>query len=50
MLKAMVPVSVRADSERGALGNQVAAMWAPLPVGVENPAECLQQIARRWRT
>ncbi len=44
-LKAMVPVSVRADSDRGALGNQVAAMWAPLPVGVENPAECLQQIA-----
>jgi diacylglycerol O-acyltransferase / wax synthase len=45
-LKAMVPVSVRADSQRGALGNQVAAMWAPLPVGVKNPAECLQQIAR----
>jgi diacylglycerol O-acyltransferase len=44
-LKAMVPVSVRADSERGALGNQVAAMWAPLPVGVENPADCLRQIA-----
>jgi diacylglycerol O-acyltransferase / wax synthase len=37
---------VRADSDRGALGNQVAAMWAPLPVGVQNPAECLQQIAR----
>jgi hypothetical protein len=37
---------VRADSDRGALGNQVAAMWAPLPVGVENPAECLQQITR----
>jgi diacylglycerol O-acyltransferase len=45
-LKAMVPVSVRADSERGALGNQVAAMWAPLPVGVQNPAECLHQVAR----
>jgi diacylglycerol O-acyltransferase len=45
-LKAMVPVSIRADSDRGALGNQVAAMWAPLPVGVENAAECLQQIAR----
>jgi len=44
VLKAMVPVSVRADSERGALGNQVAAMWAPLPVGVEDPAECLAQI------
>ena len=46
VLKAMVPVSVRADSQRGALGNQVAAMWAPLPVGVENPAECLRQISR----
>ncbi|HYM46508.1 MAG TPA: wax ester/triacylglycerol synthase family O-acyltransferase [Solirubrobacteraceae bacterium] len=44
VLKAMVPVSVRADSERGALGNRVAAMWAPLPVGVENAAECLAQI------
>jgi WS/DGAT/MGAT family acyltransferase len=44
VLKAMVPVSVRSDSQRGALGNQVAAMWAPLPVGVESPAECLQEI------
>jgi diacylglycerol O-acyltransferase len=31
-LKAMVPVSVRSDLERGALGNQVAAMMARLPV------------------
>jgi diacylglycerol O-acyltransferase / wax synthase len=31
-LKAMVPVSVRADVERGALGNRVAALMAPLPV------------------
>jgi diacylglycerol O-acyltransferase len=45
VLKAMVPVSVRTKSQRGALGNQVAAMWAPLPVGVENPAECLLKIA-----
>src|ERR1700689_323331 len=45
VLKAMVPVSVRTKSQRGALGNQVAAMWAPLPVGVENPAECLSRIA-----
>ncbi len=45
VLKAMVPVSVRPKSDRGALGNQVAAMWAPLPVGVENPAECLRRIA-----
>jgi WS/DGAT/MGAT family acyltransferase len=46
VLKAMVPVSVRAKSEQGALGNKVAAMWAPLPVGIENPAECLQRISR----
>jgi WS/DGAT/MGAT family acyltransferase len=39
-LKAMVPVSVRADAERGALGNQVATMYAPLPIGVEDPVEC----------
>jgi len=49
VLKAMVPVSVRADSDRKshppALGNQVAAMWAPLPVGVEDPAACLRLIS-----
>jgi len=38
-------VSVRTKDQRGALGNQVAAMWAPLPVGVENAAECLREIA-----
>jgi WS/DGAT/MGAT family acyltransferase len=38
-LKAMVPISVRADEARGALGNQVAAMFAPLPVGLEDPLE-----------
>lgn len=44
VLKAMVPVSVRADTERGALGNRVAAVWAPLPVGVVDARECLEQI------
>jgi WS/DGAT/MGAT family acyltransferase len=39
-LKAMVPVSVRADAERGALGNKVATMYAPLPVRIEDPVEC----------
>src|SRR5581483_2606683 len=46
VLKAMVPVSVRADVERGALGNRVAAMWAPLPVGVKDPVERLLEIRR----
>ena len=36
-LKAMVPVSVRADVERGALGNRVAALMAPLPVWCQDP-------------
>ena len=36
-LKAMVPVSVRVDSERGELGNRVAAMMAPLPVWCQEP-------------
>jgi WS/DGAT/MGAT family acyltransferase len=44
VLKAMVPVSVRAEAERGALGNRVATMWAPLPVGVRDPADCFAEI------
>jgi diacylglycerol O-acyltransferase / wax synthase len=48
VLKAMVPVSVRADVDRNAhppaLGNKVAAMWAPLPVGVVDPVECLAEV------
>jgi diacylglycerol O-acyltransferase / wax synthase len=38
-LKAMVPVSVCAEEERGALGNKVAAIYAPLPVGIADPLE-----------
>ena len=44
ILRAMVPVSVRAEVERGALGNRVAAMWAPLPVGLIDPVERLHTI------
>jgi WS/DGAT/MGAT family acyltransferase len=36
-LKAMIPVSVRSDFERGELGNRVAAMMAPLPVWCQEP-------------
>jgi WS/DGAT/MGAT family acyltransferase len=41
-LKAMVPMSTRAESERGALGNRVTAMAAPLPVYEEDPVVRLQ--------
>jgi diacylglycerol O-acyltransferase / wax synthase len=46
VLRAMIPVSVRADVERGALGNRVAAMWAPLPVGITDPIDRLLAISR----
>jgi diacylglycerol O-acyltransferase / wax synthase len=38
-LKAMVPMSIRAEAERGALGNRVTTMYAPLPVYAEDPLE-----------
>src|SRR3954471_23937931 len=44
-LKAMVPVSVRPQEARGALGNQVAAMMAPLPVGLEDPVARMERIS-----
>ena len=44
-LRAMVPVSIRASVERGALGNRVTAMWAPLPVGIVDPVERLLKIS-----
>ena len=44
VLRALVPVSVRADLERGALGNRVAAMYAPLPVGIEDPEEVHRRV------
>jgi WS/DGAT/MGAT family acyltransferase len=44
VLKAMVPVSVRADAQQGALGNRVSNMYAPLPVGIEDPAACFAQV------
>jgi diacylglycerol O-acyltransferase / wax synthase len=41
-LRALVPVSIRAEDERGALGNRIAAMRGPLPVYAEDPVERLR--------
>jgi len=49
VLKAMVPVSVRAEPERGALGNRIAAMWAPLPVGIEDPRAVYATVSEAMR-
>jgi WS/DGAT/MGAT family acyltransferase len=43
-MKAMVPVSIRADEEHGALGNRISAMMAPLPVWCEDPVERLKLV------
>ena len=45
-LKAMVPMSVRAEAERGALGNRVTAMYAPLPVNARRPGRALRDRPR----
>jgi WS/DGAT/MGAT family acyltransferase len=44
-MRAMVPVSVRADEEHGALGNRISAMMAPLPVFSQDPVERLRLIS-----
>jgi diacylglycerol O-acyltransferase len=43
-LRALVPVSIRSQDERGALGNRIAAMRGPLPVYVTDPVERLQLV------
>ena len=41
-LHAQVPVSIRAQDERGNLGNQLAALRGPIPVYVEDPVKRLE--------
>jgi WS/DGAT/MGAT family acyltransferase len=48
-LVAMVPVSVRAEVERGALGNRVSSYFAPLPVGVTDPVKRLRRVSGAMR-
>jgi diacylglycerol O-acyltransferase len=48
-LRAMVPVSVRADHEQGALGNRVASIWAPLPVSEEDPIARLRFVSEKMK-
>jgi len=39
VLRTLVPVSVRADDAHGTFDNKVSAMFAELPVGLEDPVE-----------
>jgi WS/DGAT/MGAT family acyltransferase len=44
VLRTLVPVSVRRPGERGTYNNRVSAMFAELPVGIEDPVERLHSI------
>jgi diacylglycerol O-acyltransferase len=41
-LRALVPVSIRSEDEKDALGNRIAAMRGPLPVYAQDPVERLR--------
>jgi len=43
-LRALVPVSIRAETEHHQLGNRIAAMRGPLPVYIEDPVERLRTV------
>jgi diacylglycerol O-acyltransferase / wax synthase len=43
-LRALVPVSIRADDERHQLGNRIVVMRGPLPVYCEDPVSCLERV------
>jgi diacylglycerol O-acyltransferase / wax synthase len=44
-LRGCVPVSIRAEDERGTLGNRITAMTAPLPVYADDPVERLSIVS-----
>src|SRR3954469_8628542 len=44
-LRAAVPVSVRTADERGALGNRLTQLVAPLPVGMRDPVLRLKRVS-----
>ncbi len=48
-LRVLVPVSVRTADTRGTFGNQVSAVFCPLPVGNPNPIERLQRVSEEMR-
>lgn len=46
VLKVLVPVSLRDEGQRGALGNRVGALLLRLPIGIADPIDRLQAVAR----
>jgi diacylglycerol O-acyltransferase len=48
-MQALVPVSIREDSEHGRLGNRLTAMRGPLPVHLEDPVARLRYVSAAMR-
>jgi WS/DGAT/MGAT family acyltransferase len=48
-LRVLVPVSVRSAEARGTFGNQVSAVFCPLPVGEADPVSRLRKISEAMR-
>lgn len=49
-LRSLVPVSLRAGTEPGELGNQISAMFPRLPVEIADPLERLERVMREMET
>ena len=49
-LRVLVPVSMRTRDERGTFGNQVSAVFCPLPVTEANPIERLKRIREEMKS
>ncbi len=45
-MRALVPVSVRAQDDRGTMGNRLTAMRGPLPVYIQDPVARLTVVSR----
>ena len=48
-LRGIVPVSIRADEQRGALGNRITAMLGPLPVYATDPVDRLRIVSEAMK-
>ena len=49
VIRTLVPVSVRAEDEHGTYNNKVSAMFAELPIGLEDPVERLGSLHEQMR-